>query len=143
MGLSLGIMAGIIFFTYSLYFSRIIKGNPQEFEMDILQALGGWIIARGVASRRTLWMMLLVSIIIEVLYFCLALLVINNLAMQFMTGLAIGLESFHMGYMGWNLARFFRGKIALKELFDWRLERMSALLFFTHSFLVLVFLIAY
>jgi hypothetical protein len=143
MSISLGIMAGIIFFTYSLYFSRIIKGSPQEFEMDILKALGGWIIVRGMASRRSLWMLLYVSLIIEILYFGFTLLVIDNLAMQFITGLAVGLEIFHMGYMGRNLSRFFKGKIALKEIFGWRLERISALLFFTHSFLVLVFLITY
>ncbi len=111
--------------------------------MDILKALGGWVIVRGMASRRSLWMLLYVSLFIEILYFGFTMLVIDNLAMQFITGLAVGLEIFHMVYMGRNLSRFFKGAIALKEIFSWRLERISALLFFTHSFLVLVFLITY
>lgn len=143
MALALGIMAGIIFFTYSFYFSRIIKGSPQEFEIYITKALGSWMIARGVASRRSLWTLLFVSIIIETFYFGFTMLTINNLAMQFITGLIVGLESFHMWYMSRNFFGFFRGKTVLQELFNWRLERISAIMFFTHSFLVLVFLIAY
>lgn len=136
-------MAGIIFFTYSMYFIRIIKGNPQEFETDIIQTLGSWIVARGAASRRSLWMLWLVSVILEIIYFGLVLIVVNNLAIQFLTGLIVGLESFHLGYVARSFSRFFRGQTALKQLLNWRLERTSALMFFTHSFLVLVCLIVY
>jgi hypothetical protein len=143
MALALGVMAGIIFFSYSIYFARIIKGHPQEFELDIIRAMGGWMMARGAASRRGLWMLLFVSVVVELSYFGLALLSINNIVVQFLTGMIVGLEVFHLGYLMWNFSRFFKGKIALKDLFYWRLERTSAVMFFTHSFLVLVFLIAY
>lgn len=143
MGFGLGIMAGIIFFAYSLYFTRIIKGNHEVFEMDLLQVLGNWMIEKGMSSRRIMWAILVVSVFIEVTYFGLALLLIDNLAMQFITGLVVGVESFHLAYMIRSFARFFGGKIVLKQLFSWRLERASAMLLFTHSFLVLVFLLAY
>lgn len=140
--IALGILAGIIFLIYSFYFSRILKGNPQEFETELLRALGGWMVDKGLASRRSLWLMLFLSIVIEVVYFGLALLVISNLALQFITGFMVGLEGFHLGYTIRSFSRFFKGQTTLKELFDWRLERISAIMLFTYSFLILVFLIA-
>ena len=88
-------------------------------------------------------MMLLLSFSLELLYFVLVFAVIKNLALLIFTGLFVMIEIYHLTSFGLSLARFFRGDIKLKYLFNWRLERFSALIFYTHSLLVLVSIIVY
>ncbi|MGI5911677.1 MAG: hypothetical protein ACOX6E_03735 [Syntrophomonadaceae bacterium] len=141
MSLILGIFAIAIALFYSLYFSRIIKGNPEGFESELLQALANWIIIKGSSSRRSLVVMLLLSFIIEGCYFLLVFEVIDNIFMLIFTGIFVAFEVFHLLSFGFSLKNFFHGNKKLKYLFNWRVERVSTLAFFTHSLLVLVCLI--
>lgn len=140
---ALGLVAGTILCLYSFYFVRIIKGNPEEFELELLQALANWMMQKGTSSRGQLWLMLLLSFLLELLYFLLVFSVVKNLFLLIFTGIFILVESYHLITFGSSLGKFFRGDIKLKYLFNWRLERLSALLFFTHSLLVLVNIIVY
>lgn len=143
MNVALGLIAGTIVFLYSFYFVRIIKGEPEGFELELLQALADWMVQRGTSSRGQLWLMLLLAFILELIYFLLVFSVVKNLVLLMFTGFFIAVESYHLISFGNSLGRFFRGDIKLKHLFNWRMERFSAILFFTHSLLVLVNIIIY
>jgi len=143
MNILLGIIAGLIFLLYSIYFAKIIQGQHRGFELEILRSLADWIIARGAESKTHIWSMFFLSLLGEALYFTLTLILINNPFMVYFTGLFIGLETFHLFRLAVSLRYFFTGKFLLSQIFDWRVERASALLFFTHSFLILVILIYY
>ena len=143
LAVTLGIFAGSILFFYSFYFVRIIRGNPESFEGELLQALANWMVQKGSKVRGHLWMMLLLSFSLELLYFVLVFAVIKNLALLIFTGLFVMIEIYHLTSFGLSLTRFFRGDTKLKHLFNWRLERFSALIFYTHSLLVLVSIIVY
>lgn len=137
MTIVLGIFAGIIFILYSLYFVQIIKGKQQEFEQQLLQALADWMISVGAKTRRQTWIIIILSVILEITYFVLTLLVVENLLIIAFTGAFVMLETLHIYSLINNFSKFFAGNIVLKELFEWRVERISAMVFFTHSFLVL------
>jgi hypothetical protein len=140
---TLGIFAGSLLFFYSFYFVRIIRGNPESFEGELLQALANWVVQKGSKIQGQLWMMLLLSFCLELLYFVLVFAVIKNIALLIFTGVFVLVEIYHLTSFGVSLTRFFRGEIKLKHLFNWRIERVSALIFFTHSLLVLVSIVVY
>lgn len=137
----LGIFAGIILFGYSLYFGQIIKGGQQEFEQEMLTVLAGWIADTGAEAKRTLWILVILSVAMEIAYFTLTVLIVDNLLLLAFTGAFILLETLHLFSLINNFVRFFAGRIVLEQLFIWRVERISAVLFFTHSFLILANLI--
>ena len=141
MGVILVILAGLIFMLYSSYFIRIIKGEPQGFEVEMLQALAEWIITKGAVSKGYIWAMFFLSLLGELIYFFLTLVLIRNPVMTALTVLFIAIESYHLSRIDVILNRFFTGKALLSQIFNWRVERASAILFFTHSFLVVIILI--
>jgi len=139
----LGILAATIMFFYSFYFVKIITGQPEGFELELLQSLGQWMIRRGTRSYRDLWLLLVLSGLLELTYFLVVFLVIDNFIILMITWFFLGFELLHLFNVSLSLGRFFRGGIKLKHLFNWRLERISALLFFTYSLLVLISIILY
>lgn len=141
MNLVLGVVAGCILAIYSVYFIRIIKGSPQAFEAELLKAFAAWVISRGIAIRGQIRLMLLASIVLEAVYFILVFTVINNPAMLIFTAFLAGVEVVHLCLVSSAFYQFFRGKIMIKQIFNWRMERISAVLFFTHCFLILFCLI--
>jgi len=141
MALVLGILAGCILAIYSVYFIRIIKGSPQEFEAEMLKAFAAWAVSRGAAMRGQIRLMLLSSVVLEAVYFILVFTVISNPAMLIFTAFFVGVEIVHLWMVSSTFYQFFRGKIMIKEIFNWRMERISAVLYFTHCFLVLFSLI--
>ncbi|MEN6349940.1 MAG: hypothetical protein ABFD08_11155, partial [Syntrophomonas sp.] len=138
MEVSLGVFAGVIFMLYSIYFSKIITGKPEQFELEMLKSLANWMIERGSASRLQIWLMLLSSFILEIAYFLLVIYLIENQALLLFTFAFAGIEIVHIITLFISFYRFFAGKLILKNIFRWRLERVSAFLFFTHSFLVIM-----
>lgn len=143
MQVMLGIMAVIIFLLYSIYFYKIIVGNPQDLEVEILRSLADWIIVKGISSKNYIWIMFFASLLGEILYFCLTLAYIPNPVMRILTVLLIFGEIYHLTGLAVSLNRFFHGKNLLSQIFNWRVERVSAALFFTHAFLVMVIMIIY
>lgn len=141
MALVLGILAGCILAIYSVYCVRILKGSPQAFEAELLKAFAAWAISRGTAVRGQIRWMLFFSVVLEAVYFILVFTVISNPAMLIFTAFLVGVEVVHLWLVSSAFYQFFRGKTMLKEIFNWRMERISALLFFTHCFLVLFSLI--
>ncbi len=141
MTLSLGLFAGIIFFVYSVYFIKIIKGTPEDFEGEILESLAEWMISKGSASKGQMWILLLLSVLLEVAYFTLVFYGINNLTIIVFTLFFAVIELYHLAMLSHSLNRFFKGKIVIKKIFNWKFERLSAMLFFTHSLLILLLLI--
>lgn len=141
MAVVLGVVAGTILFLYSFYFIRILQGSPRDLETEIVKAFAAWVIARGPAARGTLWVMVLISLVFEVAYFLLVFYVIRNPFMLTLTGFFAGVELVHLMLVAAAFYRFFQGKLMLKHLFNWPMERTSAVLFFTHSLLVLFSLI--
>lgn len=141
MTVSLGIYAGVIFILYSIYFSQIIKGKPEKLELEILKALANWMIATGVKSQLQIWFTLILSVILETAYFALVLILIGNPFLWYFTWLFIGIEIIHIAIIFLAFYRFFHTRLLLKDIFQWRLERVSAIFFFTHSMLVIVYLV--
>jgi len=140
---SLGIMAGIIFLLYSVYFVSIIRGNPEHLEMEMMRSLADWIIRTKGSAQAYMWGMYAGSVLVEGCYLYLAIVYVANPAMRFLTGLFILFEINHLLSLGYNLRRFFSGKYLLSQIFHWGRERFSAVLFFTHAFLVLAILAAF
>ena len=143
MGTILGIMAGAIFLLYSLYFFHIIKGDPEKLELEMLKSLADWIIRKKSKSRRYMWAMVFLTVAAEVIYFYLTLTLIANPVILVFSGFLILFEINHIVTLGLSLQRFFRGQNLLSQIFNWRLERVCAILFFTHAFLVLAILAAF
>lgn len=138
MTIILGTMAGLIFLLYSFYFLKIIREVPRAFELELIRSLANWIIATGAPSKTYLWIMLLSSVGLESLYFYLTLTLIPNPVIYMLTLLFLPVEVFHLTLVGLGLRRFFNGNCLLSQVFSWPLERISAILFFTHSLLVMV-----
>ncbi len=136
----LGIIACLIFLLYSIYFIRIIKGTTRGFELEILRSLADWIIVKGASTRWHIWVMFWTSLLGEIIYIYLSLIYIPNPVMRVLTALLILMEIYHFIRIAIGLKRFFSGKYLLSQIFEWRLERASAIVVFTHSFLVLMVL---
>lgn len=136
----LGFIAVLIFLLYSVYFFKVISGNPQGFELEILRSLANWIIVKGASSKTNIWAIFFGSLLGELLYFYLTLVSIQNPVMRILTVILIFIEIVHLIRLAVNLHRFFNGKCLLSQIFNWRVERASAVIFFTHSFLVLIIL---
>lgn len=141
MTLLLGVLAGIIFLSYSYYFYKIIIGKPEDFEYELLKSLAAWMVSTGRKSKPQLWMLLVISVIIELVYFLLVFTIIDQPVLIIITSFFAGVEAIHLLTISRSLTKFFAGKVMLKDIFNWKLERISALFFFTHSLLVMICLV--
>lgn len=137
----LGVFAGVIFLLYAVYFLQIVRGKPDEFELDIMKALASWMVSRGAKAKGQMWLMVVVSALLELTYFILVFVIIQNSFMVLFTTFFAGCELIHLFIISVGLASFFKGQLKLKDIFKWKAERFSAILFYTHSMLVLVTLL--
>ncbi len=138
MTLVLGITAAVLFLLYGWYFIRIIKGKPQSFEMELLKSLAQWMVQRGPASKSRMWLMYWVSLLIEAGYLGMAYFTLGNPFMHYFTITVILLECCHLMWLGISFHHFFAGKKPVSQLFNWRLERLSAMTLFSFSLLLLI-----
>ncbi len=138
MKIALTFFALTLFLLYSLYFVKIIKGSPEIFEKELLGGLANWMLEKGAKSQSHIWQMFLFSFLLEANYFLLVFLTIDNYFMLVFAVLFAAFELFHLFTLGFSLRGFFQGKKVLKEVFNWKVERCSALFFFTYSLLLLV-----
>lgn len=138
MKILLGLLAIFILIVYSMYFVKIIRGNPQEFELDLLHALQNWL---QESKPKSLWLLLGLSVLFELVYFGLVFLVISNPVTLALTLVIVAVEIWHLVKVLLALRAFFAGKIASTEIFNWKIERASAMGFFSHSLIVLLTLI--
>ncbi|QGU00864.1 hypothetical protein SYNTR_2270 [Candidatus Syntrophocurvum alkaliphilum] len=139
--ITLSIIAVLILLVYSPYFFHIIKGSPEKFEYEMLKALANWMITKGKSIQLQLWIMLILSILLEIIYFVLVFNVIDNYALIILTAIFAGFEVYHIITLTFSFNKFFKGNKILKDLFNWSVERLSASLFFTHALVVLLSLI--
>ncbi|HWQ75374.1 MAG TPA: hypothetical protein VN441_08675 [Syntrophomonas sp.] len=133
----LGFTAAVLFLLYFWYFIRIIKGRPQAFELELLKSLARWMVSKGPAAKSGMWLMYWSSFLIEAAYLGMAYLTVTNPFMHYFTLAIIALEAYHLTWLGLNFRRFFAGRIPVSQLFNWRMERMSALTLFSYSLLLL------
>lgn len=138
MTLALGLTAAVLFLLYSWYFIRIIKGKPQSFELELLKSLAQWMVQKGPASKGRMWLMYWVSMLIEAGYLGMAYLTLDNPFMHYFTITVILLEIYHLMWLGFSFRRFFKGRKPVSQLFNWPLERWSALTLFSYSLLLLI-----
>ena len=143
MTVALGLTAAVLFLLYSWYFVRIIKGNPQSFELELMKALAQWMVQKGPASKGQIWLMYWSSCWIEILYLGLAFLTLSNPFMQYFTVMVAAMEGYHLFWLALSCKRFFAGQTLISQLFNWRLERMSAISLFSYSLLLLITLIVF
>lgn len=141
MALSLGLLALALCLTYSIYFYQIIRGQADEFERELLQAFAAWMMERGPTVKRLIWVLILITALVELGYFILVFMVISNQAMQYITAFFAGLECFHALLTVVNFRHFFAGHTKVGQVFNWRMERISGLCFFTHTLLVMSILV--
>lgn len=134
----LAVYAGLLIILYSVYFFKILQGDAQGFEFELMKTLAEWMINRGPASRWQLWLLYILSILLEGFYFFLVFYLLGNPVIKIFSIFFASFEALHLLLVGSNLSRFFRGKIPLKNIFSWPVERSSAGLFFTHGLLVLI-----
>lgn len=134
----LGLIAAAILIIYSIYFVKIIKGDPREFELDLLNALTNWL---QESQTGMLWMLLWASAFFEMIYFGLVFVILSNPVTLALTAMIIILEIWHLVVIYINLRNFFAGHISSAGIFNWKLERISAMGFFTHSLIVLLTLL--
>ncbi len=135
MRILLGLLAAFILMVYSVYFVRIIRGNPEEFEVDLSHALQNWLQA---GKPKSLWVLMLFSILFEALYFALVFLFVVNPVTLILTLAIVLVEIWHMFKVFMAFKGFFAGRIANTEIFDWKIERISAMGLFSHSLIVLL-----
>ena len=141
MKLVLGIWALVFFVCYAFYSWKIWREQAGNWEQEMIDALAAWMAEQGSASRMTLWMMLGVAIVLASVYFILVLNVLHNPALQILTVVLMGMELYHYGTAILRFYSFGGGKITIMQLFDWKIERICALSYTVHTFLVLTCLI--
>ncbi len=141
--IALGIMAGVIFLIYGIYFSLILRGKPQVLELDILEAFVFWLQEDKGSARIRLLAMLAASLILEVVYLVLAFLLLHNPVMTILTLILAGEELLHIVVFFNSSYKYLRGHIGAERIINWIIERVSAAFFFTHAFLVLVTILFY
>lgn len=143
MKIILGIIAGIIFLAYSIYFYKIIIGKPGDFEISLLQALESWIMEKGSTAQSQMWFLLVASAAVEIIYFTITLILLTHPLMRFLTAFLVGEELYHLVIVGIRFKQFFQQQIEISSVFNWLIERLSAVMYFTHSFLVLTSLVIF
>lgn len=141
MAVVVGVFAATLCLLYSVYFVRIIRGKPEAFEAQLLQALAAWMIERGDRSRVQIWGVIFLSLLLELTYFILVFAVVQNQFLLVLTSLFAGFEAVHLFWEFSNFHKFFRGNTKLGDVFNWRIERASALFFFTQTLLVILYLL--
>ncbi len=141
--IALGIMAGMIFLIYGLYFSAILRGKPQAWEMEMQAAFVSWLHEAKGSARVRLVGMLAASLMLEAVYFILAFLVLQNPVMIILTLVLAGEELLHILVVLNSSYKYLRGRIGAERIMNWIIERVSAAFFFTHAFLVLVTILFY
>jgi len=109
--------------------------------LELLKSFAAWMISRGAGVRMQIWLLIAVSIMLAITYFLLVIITIRNPVMLVFSGFFAGFEFIHLILVSQTFSRFFQGKLLLKDVFNWKIERISALLFFTHSFLVIFSLV--
>ncbi len=134
----LAIMAAIIFIVYGIYFAAILRGKPQVMEAEMGEALALWLTKESGSDRLRLLSLLLGSLILEGAYFILAFMFLHNPVMIILTLILAGEELLHVGVVINAALKYWQGKIQAQQILNWIIERVSALFFFTHAFLVLV-----
>jgi len=141
--IAFGVMAGIICFIYGFYSILIMRGKTQEFEGEMQGALSLWLQEDEGRVGVKLWGILAISLLIEIAYFVLALMVLHNPVMTILTLILIGEELLHIYVVIKSFYKYVRGRIEDDKIFKWLMERVSALFLFTHAFLALVSLFFY
>lgn len=141
--IALGIMAAVIFIIYGIYFAAILRGNPQVLELEMRGAFAAWLREGKGSGRVKLMILLLASLILEALYFVLAFLVLHNPMMIILTLILAGEELLHLVVVVNSAQKYWQGRIEAERILNWIIERVSAVFFFTHAFLVLVSLILF
>lgn len=136
--IALGIMAAIIFIVYGIYFVAIIRGNPQAMEGEMGETFALWLQKGGGSGQLRLSTLLLGSLILEGAYFVLAFTLLHNPVMIILTLVLAVEELLHVGVVVNAVNKYWRRKIEAQKIFNWTIERVSAIFFFTHAFLVLV-----
>ena len=109
MEITLGFLALSIFLLYSVYFIKIIKGNPESFELELLSSLANWMIEKGAKSQVRIWLMLFLSLLLEASYFLLVFLIVANPVILGFTVLFASFELLHLLGLGMEFKRFFQG----------------------------------
>lgn len=143
MKILLGIIAGIILLTYSIYFYKIIIGKPGDFEVSLLEALETWLMEKGSAAQPQMWLLIFISAVIEIIYFAMTFTLLTHPLMRFLTAFMVGEELYHLVIVSIRFKQFFKQQIEVSGIFNWSMERISAVMFFTYSFLVLTSLVIF
>lgn len=143
MTVAFGILAGIIFLIYGSYVGRILKGNPNVLETEVNNMLAEWIQEDQKRFTRQLPLLLGFGFILEAGYLIMAFMVLHNPVMTLLTLVLAAEESVNMGMVIYAFYKFSRQKLDTEKIFNWNMERVSAVFFFTHSFLALVSIFFY
>lgn len=123
---------------YGIYFASILRGNPQAMEGEMGETFALWLNTEGKSGRLRLSLLLLGSLLLEGAYFILVFTLLHNPVMIILTLILAGEELLHVGVVINAVNKYWRGKIEAQQIFNWIIERVSAIFFFTHAFLVLV-----
>ena len=129
---------------YSYYFVQILKGQPDRFEQMLLKGFvsdGG----RLEVDFTPPWLVIMIvgaALLLEAGYFVLAMTAIDIPAYRVLTGIFILFEVWH-GIKAVPVIRVLLHPEEFSEdLFDWKLERMSARLYVVHILITLGLLAA-
>ncbi|KUG03249.1 hypothetical protein ASZ90_019348 [hydrocarbon metagenome] len=112
-------------------------------EIEILEAFILWLQKDKGSARIRLVSMLAASLALEVVYFILAFLLLQNPVMIILTLILAGEELLHIAVILNSSYKYLRGRIGPERIINWIIERVSAAFFFTHAFLVLVSILFY
>lgn len=132
----------VILAFYSIYFYQILRGHPERFEQMLMQ---GMVLHQGTpekeaASPGFISMVIIISLLLEAGYFVFSLSVINILAYQVFTFAFIFFEVWH-GIRVLPIMRALLNPAEFSEdLFDWRMERVSAQIYVLHVLITICLL---
>lgn len=129
-------MAITIALLYIPYIAAILMGKPDKFETRAVLTLAMWIREVGPRSKTYLESIYFLTVLIEIAYFTLALMIIKNVFLYWFTIAFIGFEVLHLCKEIFNLRKFFQGRLAIKDILAWRYERLSCLLFCLYAILL-------
>ncbi|MDR1616288.1 MAG: hypothetical protein LBR98_04690 [Syntrophomonadaceae bacterium] len=133
--------AFFIIMAYFYYVAKILTGKAALLELMIMDYFLQWIITSNFRSKGKYCLYLAVSFSLEGIYLLLALFLIKNPGFMMFTIFLLSFEIVHLVASVHSVYEFFKNRRPFKKIFDFRIERCSALFLFTHALVLVLFIL--
>lgn len=135
------ILAALMLLMYLPYILTILAGRPQRFEDYVKRELARLISELRDGAPRTMMVFITFALAFEISYFITAWFTVRVLAYQLITIGITCFEAYHILRTIFFITRFFTNRAPLGRIFNWIIERLAAVLLFSHALIGLLLLL--